>query len=234
MCGRFTLEPTAKFYPRFGLKNKIIGLKPRYNIAPGQDVPVVVKKNEHNELALMRWGLVPHWAQDPKIGYKMINARAESLAQKPSFRNSLKFKRCLVPTSGFYEWQKIGTEKIPYYIHLKEHPFFAFACLYDIWKDEAGKDLFTFTIITTEPSHLISKIHNRMPVILRPEEEAKWIDSKIIDEKTVLPFLKTYEGEEVEAYRVSKRVNKADFDSKLLIKPEGKKNAVLENPRMPF
>src|SRR3989344_516811 len=132
MCGRFVFTPGGKsaFTTRFDIENDI-EVEDRYNIAPGSMVPVVTRHSP-NQVVLMRWGLIPHWAKDPKIGYKMINARLETVKEKPSYRSSLKSKRCLVPASGFYEWQKEKGGKVPHYIHMKEEPLFAFAGLYDV------------------------------------------------------------------------------------------------------
>jgi len=219
MCGRFAFSATEKFYERFDVKNKL-DLKPRYNIAPGQEVPVVLCEEE-NRAKLMKWGLIPHWAKDAKIGYKMINARSESVSEKPSFRTPLRTKRCLVPANGFYEWDKKGLEKIPYFITLKDESLFGLACLYDIWQDEQGKDIFSFTILTAPANRLIAKIHDRMPVIIKKPLEGLWLDKKLTDEKKLIKMLEPYDSDAMQAYQVSKTVNKAVSDSKDLIKPAG-------------
>src|SRR5665647_3762098 len=137
-------------------------------------MPVVVE-HDHVELVLMEWGLIPHWAKDLKSSKHPINARAETLAERPMFRGLLKHNRCLIPASGFYEWKQDGPRKEPYYIHLKESPLFAFAGLYDVWDDANGEAHPTYTIITTEANDLVAPLHNRMPVILRPEDEIRWL-----------------------------------------------------------
>jgi putative SOS response-associated peptidase YedK len=220
MCGRFTLEPTARFYDRFKIENRLEGLTPRYNIAPRQIVPVIVHTSP-NRVVLMRWGLVPHWAKEGMSGYKLINARAETLAEKPVYRGLLKSHRCLVPASGFYEWRAGANGKRPYYITLKEQELFAFAGLYDVAKDAQGKDLATFTIITTAPNRVMAKIHDRMPVILDPDEEAGWLDPGITDQKALVPMLDSYAGSAMELYPVSTLVNRPQNDFKSLIKRMG-------------
>jgi putative SOS response-associated peptidase YedK len=168
MCGRFTFEPTTTFYARFEITHHVEDLVPRYNIAPGQDVPVIMR-NSPNRLRLMRWGLIPHWAKDECIGYKMINARAETLTERPAYRGLLGSKRCIVPTSGFYEWQDTeGKGKQPYYIHTDADEYLPFAGLYDIWVNPEGREVYSFTIITTQPTANLQPIHNRMPAILEP------------------------------------------------------------------
>jgi putative SOS response-associated peptidase YedK len=175
MCGRFTFQPTEAFYERFQLINRLDVLTARYNIAPGQMVPVIIA-NSPRRIVLMRWGLVPHWAKDEKTAYKMINARVETLTQRPAFRSLLAANRCLVPASGFYEWQGEGREKTPYYIHPEEQQYIAFAGLYDTWITPDGEDLYTFTIITTDADPFMARLHHRMPVILARELEEAWLD----------------------------------------------------------
>jgi putative SOS response-associated peptidase YedK len=151
MCGRFTLDPTTKFYERFKV-SKRLDLTARYNIAPSQDVPVIIR-NSPNRIVMMRWGLIPHWAKDESIGYKMNNARAETITEKPAYRGLLRSKRCIVPASGFYEWQATGDKgKQPYYIHADAGEYLPFAGLYDIWENPEGREIYSFTIITTQPT----------------------------------------------------------------------------------
>src|SRR5215831_15988983 len=151
MCGRFTLDPTTKLYERFDIQNRL-EIKARYNIAPSQDVPVIVH-NSPNRLVMMRWGLIPHWAKDENIGYRMINAKAETITEKPSFKNLLPSKRCIVPASGYYEWQKTEEKgKQPFYIHDENDEYLPFAGLYTSWKNAEGEEILSFTIITTAPT----------------------------------------------------------------------------------
>lgn len=222
MCGRYTLFKPEAVYSRFrvwmpeGIKREI---KPRYNIAPSQYVPIIYQNEEQkNSIEIMRWGLVPFWAKDPKIGFKLINARVENVANKPSFKYSLKSKRCLVPSTGFYEWKKTSKDKVPYYIGLENDELFAFAGLYDIWKDAEGKELKTFTIITTEPNNVLRPIHNRMPVILQREFEDLWLDVKAQDSNSLIQILKPFPDVNMKAYTVSKEVNNPANDNPHLIR----------------
>ncbi|HPP16688.1 MAG TPA: SOS response-associated peptidase [Dictyoglomaceae bacterium] len=219
MCGRFTLIQVEKIPERFDAK--IFGevnLRKRYNISPGQPVPLVFQESP-NKIEEMIWGLIPHWASDPSTSKALINARSDSLLEKPAFKESFLKRRCLVPADGFYEWKLAGKEKIPHYIRMKDSSLFAFAGLYDIWKDKDGKVIKTFTIITTEPNSLLKNIHNRMPVILREEDEKIWVNKEEKDVDKLLSILKPYPPELMEAYPVSKKVNSNNNDSEDLIKP---------------
>ncbi len=222
MCGRFSLTDIGSIFSRFGvIISKDINKKitPHYNIAPTQKIPVIYKdKNQENRIEFMRWGLVPYWAKDPKIGHKMINARAETLAQKPSFKHLLKSKRCLVPSSGFYEWKRIDKRKVPYYIGIKNSKIFSFAGLYDNWKDSVGNELKTFTIITTNSNNTLKPIHNRMPVILEREFEEDWLDVKTHDFDSLKQMLKPYPDDKMIAYAVSTEVNNPSNDNPELIR----------------
>ena len=202
MCGRFSLVYTKGFEKRFYLPEKN-GLKPRFNIAPGQETLVIIKNNRR-KLALMNWGLLPHWVKDSSKSYKSINARVESIDSKPYFRIPFLRQRCLVPASGFYEWEKIGRkEKKPHYIRLKEQDFFSMAGLFDVWEGKEGK-INNFTIVTVEPNKLIGEIHGRMPAILDKQKEAVWLDENS-QKQDLLSLLKPYDSSMMEAYAVSKR-----------------------------
>lgn len=216
MCGRFVRKSAKEeLRKRFGFDNPPGGvlLEPRYNIAPSQEHPVLIVNQDRRMLRMMKWGLVPHWSKDPKIGYKMINARSEGIEEKPSFRGPLKNGRCLVIADGFYEWHKPGKKtKIPYYFRLKSSEPFAFAGLWDLW-EKGDEPLRTFTIITTSPNELMEPIHSRMPVILRESDEARWLDPEITDSKSVLTLLKPYPAQEMECYKVSTIVNSPKNDA---------------------
>ena len=177
MCGRFTLTSSPEeLARRFGLDDAA-ELVPRYNIAPGQDVLAVRADADGRRRADgLRWGLVPPWAPDPSVGSRMINAKGETLAEKSSFRNAFKKRRCLVLADGFYEWRKEGKDKIPTYIFQKSREPFAFAGLWETWKSPEDEVIRSCTIITTEPNAYMSPIHNRMPVLLSEEAEALWLD----------------------------------------------------------
>lgn len=220
MCGRFTFQPTEAFYERFQLSNRLDTLVPRYNIAPGQMVPVIIA-NSARQIVLMRWGLIPHWAKDEKTAYKMINARVETLTQRPAFRGLLSHHRCLVPASGFYEWQGEGREKTPYYIYPGDQPYIAFAGLYDLWVTPTSEELYTFTIITTEADPFMARLHNRMPVILARDLEEAWLDPALTQAQDVLDLLSRATGLELDAYPVSRMINKPSHDSPALIERAG-------------
>jgi putative SOS response-associated peptidase YedK len=216
MCGRFTLQPTEAVYERFEISNRLDALVPRYNIAPGQMVPVIIAQGLRR-IVLMRWGLIPHWAKDEKTAYKMINARVETLTQRPAFRGLLSHHRCLVPASGFYEWQGEGRDKTPYYIYPEDRRYIAFAGLYDVWINAHGEELSTFTIITTEANDFMARLHNRMPVIIGRELEDAWLDPELTKAQDVLGVLSRSTGLALDAYPVSRLVNRPSIDSQALI-----------------
>jgi len=192
--------------------------KPRYNIAPTQDV-LTVTSNGERHAQFMRWGLVPLWAKDLKIGYRMINAKSESLAEKASFRNAFKKRRCLVLADGFYEWRKEGKEKIPTYIFLKSREPFAFARLWETWNSPEDEVIRSCTIVTTEPNPFMQHIHNRMPVMLPEEAEALWLDPLTEDPEVLKRLLVPYAAELMESYTVSTMVNSPGNQGKEIIEP---------------
>jgi putative SOS response-associated peptidase YedK len=216
MCGRFTFQPTEAFYARFQISNRLDALVPRYNIAPGQMVPVIIA-NGPRRIIFMRWGLIPHWAKDQKTAYKMINARVETLTQRPAFRGLLSHHRCLVPASGYYEWKAEEKGKTPHYIHPQGEPLMAFAGLYDVWINPTGGELYTFTIITTEADTMMARLHHRMPVVLERELEDAWLDPELATAQDVLDLLSRSTGLELDAYPVSRMVNKPSIDNHVLI-----------------
>ncbi|MEO7022086.1 MAG: SOS response-associated peptidase [Ktedonobacteraceae bacterium] len=206
MCGRYTLFTDGKkIAESFGVE-PLAGSMPRYNIAPTQNV-VAILKNGTTHLSTLRWGLIPAWAKDETIGSRMINARAETLAEKPSFKHLLRGRRCLVVADGFYEWKTEGKEKTPMYITLLENQLFAFAGLWDIWKNPDGETIQSCTIITTEPNELMVSIHNRMPAILRPGAYDDWLNPQLRDTEVLTHWLKPYPAELMKARPVSKLVN---------------------------
>lgn len=215
MCGRFTKKSSKEeLRARFGFDDTSQDalFEARYNIAPSQEHPILIVSQDKRIVTMMKWGLVPHWSKDPKIGFKMINARSEGIDEKPSFKTPLRQRRCLVLADGFYEWHKVNNKtKIPYYFKLKSDQPFAFAGLWDLWEKE-GQTLKTFTIITTTPNQLIEPIHDRMPVILEEKDEAKWLDPEIKRSSDVIPLLKPYDSQEMECYRVSTIVNSPKND----------------------
>jgi putative SOS response-associated peptidase YedK len=221
MCGRYTqTQNIDQLVLRFQIQELGFEPTPRYNIAPTQPVATIIQSSEHGRvLDSFRWGLIPSWAKDPSIGNKMINARAETLAEKPSFKTALLRRRCLIPADGFYEWKKEGegkgAKKQPMRIHLKSGEPFALAGLWDEWISPDGSPLRTCTIITTSPNPLMSPIHNRMPAILRRDDEADWLDMAANDRDDIpflLKMLGSYPEEEMAAHPVSTSVNSPAFD----------------------
>ena len=218
MCGRYSLIFIDDLGNRFRVFNPMIGLRSRFNIAPGSEMPVVVHE-EKNELVMMKWGLVPHGTRDLYAAKRPINARAETLSEKHSFQELLKNQRCLVPASGFFEWKKEGKKKIPFYIHLPKIPLFAFAGLYDQHAGPDGNLLFSYTIITTEPNALIPKIHDRMPSILVPEYEDRWLSKTSLKAGDLKEILAPFPAEHMSMYPVSPLVNSPDADNEQVICP---------------
>jgi len=182
--------------------------EPRYNVAPTQPVAAIRigSAAETREIVFLRWGLIPHWADDPSIGNRMINARAETVSSKPSFRQAFKKRRCLVVADGFYEWQKVDGKKQPFYIHLKDDQPFGFAGLWERWSGK-GEEIQSCTIITTEPNELMKPIHNRMPVIVQQEDYDRWLNPAFEDGKALQQVLRRYPTELMAAYPVSTLVN---------------------------
>lgn len=221
MCGRFTLfEADTILSKEFGAPISF-QLPPRYNIAPTQQILAVRQPTgkEVREAVLLRWGLIPHWAKDPSIGNRMINARAETVAEKPAFRSAFRSRRCLVPSSGFYEWNKGGERKQPYFIRPRGRSSFAFAGLWEQWRGPEGSLVESCTLITTEANELIFKLHDRMPVILSPSEYALWLDPSISDERRLIPLLQPYPTKELEAFPVEAIVNNPKMDDSRCITP---------------
>ncbi len=209
MCGRFTLTLTGEQLSlAFPWPTANGDLTPRYNIAPSQMVAVVPNREEP-QIESFRWGLIPSWAKDPSIGNRMINARAETLAEKPSFRTAYRRRRCLVLADGFYEWQSRPGQrtKTPYYVRLQSQDAFAFAGLWETWRDPEGSWIPSCTIITTRPNELVEPIHNRMPVILRRDDYEQWLDPSEVQSSLLQPLLEPYPSSDMTAYPVSTLVN---------------------------
>lgn len=221
MCGRFVRKSTlTEIKDEFDIVEIQWAWEPSYNIAPGQDIAAVIG-NDGNKLVAFRWGLIPFWAKDEQIGYRMINARAETIAEKRSFSQSFKKRRCLVVADGFYEWQKFEDKKIkiPMYVTLKSEQPFSFAGLYDTWKSKDGIIIQSCTILTTSPNKLLEPIHNRMPVIISTHDRAQWLDRSVQEPQELLPLLKTYDSNEMIAYEVSRQVNSPKNNAPDCIKP---------------
>ena len=221
MCGRYTFAPDlsilGELFPDLALPAE---LAPRYNIAPTQEVPAV-RNDGRRRLEQLHWGLVPSWAKDRAIGNRLINARAETLAEKPSFRAAFKRRRCLILADGFYEWQKIPGErrKQPVHVRLKSGQPFAFAGLWESWRPSDDEGLLSCTIITTAPNSLLEPIHDRMPVILRPADYERWLQEGEQPAAGLAELLQPYEPAEMQAYPVSTLVNSPRNDTPDCIKP---------------
>jgi|WetSurMetagenome_2_1015567.scaffolds.fasta_scaffold00099_28 putative SOS response-associated peptidase YedK len=218
MCGRYSLICIDDLGNRFRVFDPMLGCKSKFNVAPSQLMPVVVQRGKI-EMEMMQWGLIPHGVKNPQDSPHPINARAETLSETPIFRDLLAQNRCLVPASGFYEWLKEGTRKVPFYIHVKERPIIAFAGLYDIWRDCYGEPYPTFTIVTTDANTLVYRLHERMPVILRQEDETRWLSGPAPTFNEMREILGPYQPGEMEAYPVSPRVNSPSVDDAQLIRP---------------
>lgn len=222
MCGRygFSIKNAKEVYKRFEIENEVPNLKSHYNIAPGTMQPTITRHSP-NSIQFMFWGLIPHWAQDNSMSYKTINARAEGIESKPSYKKPLRFQRCLIPASGFYEWDKSTKPSIPYYFQLKDESLFAFAGLYDVWKDPLdGQEIYSYTIITTVPNDVVAPVHQRMPVILSKDDEDFWLNPDVIEPERLLPLLRPYPSDQMKATRVSSAVNNPRIDTADLIKPQ--------------
>jgi putative SOS response-associated peptidase YedK len=221
MCGRFTLtvDPSElqeafadyTFPPKFA---------PRFNIAPSQPV-LAIPNDGRNAADFFMWGLIPSWSKDPAIGNRLINARGETVAEKPSFRGGFKYKRCLILADGFYEWksQPGAKTKIPHFIHMKDRAPFAFAGLWDEWHSPDGSSIRSCTIITTGPNELMAGIHNRMPVILNQKDYAAWLDTAPQTPERLLPLIKPFPADKMSAYPVSTMVNSPANDRADLVVP---------------
>jgi putative SOS response-associated peptidase YedK len=216
MCGRFTLRaPASVIAEQFALF-ELPPFTARFNIAPTQPVLAIRTRSEH---VWLRWGLIPSWAKDPAVGSRLINARAETAAEKPAFRTALRRRRCLVAADGFYEWQQAGRAKQPYFIHFRDDRPFAFAGLWEAWEGPDHALLETCTLATTGPSELIRPIHDRMPVILPPNVYTIWLDPAIEDPRRLAPLLVPYPSDAMEAYRVGGFVNSPSHDAPRCIEP---------------
>jgi putative SOS response-associated peptidase YedK len=218
MCGRYSfILEDEMIRERFGVTVRSAIYKARYNCAPTQKLAVISNENP-GELSLYRWGLIPFWAKDPAIGNKLINAKSETILEKPSFKNSFKSKRCLVLSDGFYEWKK-DAGKTPYRITRRDGSAFAMAGIWDKWVNEESEEIHSFSILTTTPNTLMEKIHNRMPVILDRETEKKWIEN--IPQEELLNMLKPCDPSSLIAFPVSTLVNSPRNDSLEVLKPVG-------------
>lgn len=220
MCGRFTLfSDYETLIDQFQIEAAFdeSNYHYSYNIAPSQQVVSIINDGTKNRMGFLRWGFIPSWAKDEKIGYKMINARAETLAEKPSFRNAYKKRRCIIVADSFYEWKRTADRKIPMRIKLKTDEPFGMAGLWEAWQSPEGKNIYSCTVITTIPNNLMSTIHDRMPVILKPEDIKNWLNPSIEDLDFLNSLLKPFDDSFMEAFEVSTDVNSPKNNGACLI-----------------
>lgn len=218
MCGRYTLTRKEGEIAEHVAVQESLRFEPRYNIAPTQTVPVVVSDGDRT-LRNLRWGLIPFWSKDISIGARMINARSETLSEKPSFRKLFEGRRCLVPADGFYEWVKTGGGKAPVRIRLATKGLFCFAGLWDSWRSPDGSELQSFTVITTTANELLRPVHDRMPVILKEKDFDLWLNPTERRKEALQPLLRSFQSEEMEYYPVSTLVNSPRNDDPKCIEP---------------
>lgn len=226
MCGRFAVATPLNtlighFEPHFPVRfdsELEVRWQPRYNIAPTQEAPAVRALDGSGHLGLLRFGLVPHWAEEPKTGYSLINARAETVASKPAFRTAFRRRRCLIPATGFYEWQATKQGKQPWYVRVRDSELFAMAGLWEHWEGEAGV-IESFAIIVTEANERVRPIHDRMPVILAPKDYRFWLDPDNHDSDGLQRLLRPWPAEKMVAWPVSRRVNRPEDDGPELLRP---------------
>lgn len=220
LCGRFSLTTELDaLIERFQIDQVTIDdYSPRYNIAPSQQVPTLIRANNGNRLGTLKWGLIPFWAKDPSISNKLINARSETADEKASFKHALKKRRCLILSDGFYEWKRSKNQKTPMRIQVNSGQPFAMAGLWEQWKDE-DKAVYTCTILTTEANEMMEDIHNRMPVIISKEAQTNWLDPSIDDYETIREMMRPYPAKEMSAYEVSSIVNSPKNENSSCIVP---------------
>jgi putative SOS response-associated peptidase YedK len=222
MCGRFVqFSPTRAYADLFGILDVAIELPPRYNLAPSQ--PVLAARaggQDRPELAVLRWGLVPHWSKGPDARYRMINARAETVHERPAYRAAFRYRRCLIPCEGFYEWRSEGGAKQPYFIRMNDARPFALAGLWEQWQDPSRDTLESCAIVVTEANWVLSPIHDRMPVILPTDHWERWLDRSNQDVGWLRSIMQPFPAEPMEAFPVSRRVNDANNEGEDLIRPK--------------
>jgi putative SOS response-associated peptidase YedK len=212
MCGRFVLANTPEQLMKAYRLSSAPDVRPRYNIAPSQKVAVVRQHNGgERELSLLQWGLIPSWSKDPAISHKLINARSETVHEKPSFKQAFRSRRCIIPASGFYEWEKSGQEKIPHYFHLPDDVM-SLAGLWERWKSPEGTEIETCTILTTAANSLVRRFHDRMPVILHRDELAVWLSRDLDDINCLMELFHPYPADQLREYVVTQAVNNPGND----------------------
>lgn len=220
MCGRFDIHSAIELIAKiFQIDSITFDIRPSYNVAPTQDIPIVISDGKKNILLVSHWGFLPFWAKEKKTAYSMINARAEGVDTNKSYKDAFINHRCLIPADGFYEWLKQDKVKIPYYNRLKSKNPMGFAGLYNNWKSPEGEIICTSTIVTTDANELMKPIHNRMPVILHQDDFKLWLNPNEHDKDVLMPILKPFPSEELEVYRVTPKVNSFKFNKSENIEP---------------
>jgi len=219
MCGRFVANIPAEVLKGIFSLIEAPQLEPRFNVAPTQLAVVVRNQGDNNRLDLLKWGLVPGWSKDLSFGSHLINARSETVAEKPAFRHAIKYRRCIIPTSGFFEWLHTGDKKQPYYIQMADHSPMCMAGLWESWKTPDGSELETFAILTTAANKLIAPIHDRMPVIIHPDAFTLWLSHNMHDPEQLQPLCQPFPAEHLQAFKVPDLVNNPRFDSPACIVP---------------
>jgi putative SOS response-associated peptidase YedK len=220
MCGRFTLHtPESLIREAFDLENtEPLGLNPRYNIAPSQEIPIIRDTESGREMVKARWGLVPHWSKEPKTKYSTINARIESVAEKPTYRTPFMRRRCLIPADGFYEWKMVNGKKVPHHIHMRDGDVFAFAGLWDRWEGE-DQILDSCSIIVMPANEVMKPLHERMPAIIAPANYDQWLDTTVTDKDEIMWNLHSTSSSHLMFYPISPWVNSPKHDDERCIKP---------------
>lgn len=219
MCGRFTLRKPAERIAREFQLVEVPTIEFRYNIAPTQNILAIRHSPDGREGGMFKWGLIPSWAKDASIGAKLINARSETVAEKPSFRESFKRRRCIIPADGFYEWQRTGGKKQPFYFRLKDDRLFGFAGLWDKWRSPDGESLETCSLLTTEANEVLRPVHDRMPVILHSDDYDLWLDEDVRKQDLRQELLRPYPASEIAAYPVSMAINRPAHQGEELVQP---------------
>lgn len=224
MCGRFTLHtPESRIREAFHLAQTApLGLTPRYNIAPSQPVPIIRDTDVGREMVLAKWGLVPHWSKEPRTKYSTINARIETVAEKPVYRTPFKHRRCLIPADGFYEWRVVDDHKVPHYIRMRDGEVFALAGLWDRW-DGDGEHLESCSLIVMPANEIMKPLHERMPAIIAPAHYDLWLDARVTDKAELMGYLNSAPSSQLTFYPISPRVNSPKHDDDRCIQPSGEK-----------
>jgi putative SOS response-associated peptidase YedK len=220
MCGRFTLHtPESLLREAFGVDSSApLGLNPRYNIAPSQQVPIVRDTRSGREMVMARWGLIPHWSKEAKTRYSTINARIETVSEKPTYRTPFKHRRCLIPADGFYEWKVVEGRKVPHHIRMRDGSVFALAGLWDRWERE-GESLESCCIIVMPANDIMKSLHERMPAIVASDDHGMWLDPRVADKDKIMGCLNSSPSSRLITYPVTPRVNSPKYDDEVCMEP---------------